>query len=120
MSRGVRQVYPTDLTDAQWAGLEPLLPPRKRPRGAGRPRTVSLRRVINALLYLERTGRQWRLLPKEFPYWGTVRYYFDRWTDDGTWQRLNTALRERVRVRAGRDPRPSAAILDGQPVCEDH
>ena len=113
---GDGRVYATDLTDAQWAELEPLLPPAKRPQGAGRPRTVDLRRVVNGLLYLERTGCQWRLLPKEFPYWGTVRYYFDRWTLDGTWERLHTTLRERVRVAAGRDPQPSAAILDSQSV----
>src|SRR5918912_3402523 len=110
------RTYPTDLTDAQWALLEPLLPPPKRAQGAGRPRSFSLRRVINALLYLERTGCQWRLLPREFPYWGTVRYYFDRWQQDGTWEQLNTVLRERVRVRAGRHPQPSAAILDSQTV----
>jgi transposase len=113
---GDGRVYATDLTDAQWALLEPLLPPPKRPQGAGRPRTVSLRQVVNGLLYLERTGCQWRLLPKEFGYWGTVRYYFDRWTLDGTWERLHTVLRERVRVQAGRDPQPSAAILDSQTV----
>src|SRR5918912_285891 len=111
--RGGR-TYPTDLTDAQWAVLEPLLPPPKPPQGAGRPRRVSLRLVMNGLLYLERTGCQWRLLPKEVPYWGTVRYYFDKWTQDGTWERLNPTLRERVRVAAGRHPRPSAAILDSQ------
>jgi putative transposase len=113
---GDGRVYATDLTDAQWALLALLLSPPKRPQGAGRPRTVSLRQVINGLLYLERTGCQWRLLPKEFPYWGTVRYYFDRWTQDGTWERLNTVLRERVRVAAGRHPQPSAAILDSQSV----
>ena len=110
------RTYPTDLTDAQWALLEPLLPPPKRPQGAGRPRSVSLRQVLNGLLYLERTGCQWRLLPKEFPYWGTVRYYFDKWTQDGTWEQVNTTLRERVRVAAGRHPQPSAAILDSQSV----
>ena len=113
---GDGRVYATDLTDAQWALLEPLLPPPKRPQGAGRPRSVSLRLVINALLYLERTGCQWRLLPKEFPYWGTVRYYFDMWSQDAPWEHLNTALRERVRVAAGRYPQPSAAILDSQSV----
>src|SRR5918911_419053 len=110
------RAYPTDLTDAQWTLLEPLLPPPKRAQGAGRPRSVSLRQVINGLLYLERTGCQWRLLPREVPYWGTVRYYFDRWQQDGTWERLNTLLREWVRVRAGRHPQPSAAILDSQSV----
>lgn len=107
------QLYPTDLTDAEWAVLQPLLPTR---RGPGRPRRVELRRVINGLRYLTRTGCQWRLVPLDFPYWGTVRYYFDKWTNDGTWVRLNDALRERERVRVGREPQPSAAILDSQSV----
>ena len=110
------RTYPTDLTDAQWAVLEPLLPPPKRVQGAGRPRSVSLRAVVNGLLYLERTGCQWRLLPKEFPYWGTVRYYFDRWQQDGTLEHLHTVLREQLRVKVGRQPQPSAAILDSQSV----
>lgn len=107
------QLYPTDLTDAEWAVLQPLLPTR---RGPGRPRRVELRRVINGLRYLTRTGCQWRLVPLDFPYWGTVRYYFDKWTNDGTWVRLNDALRERERGRVGREPQPSAAILDSQSV----
>lgn len=110
---GPGQRYPTDLTDAEWALLEPLLPKRQ---GPGRPRRVDLRQVLNALFYLTRTGCQWRLLPRDFPYWGTVRYYFDKWTADGTWVRLNDALRERLRVQAGRQAQPSAAILDSQSV----
>jgi len=105
------QVYPTDLTDAQWEVLRPLLPSQT---GPGRPRTVSLRTVVNALLYLERTGCQWRMLPKEFPGWTTVRYYFDRWTRIGLWRRLNDTLRARRRQAAGRKAQPSAAILDSQ------
>ena len=108
---GPGQRYPTDLTDAEWALLEPLLPKRQ---GPGRPRRVDLRQVLNALFYLTRTGCQWRLLPREFPYWGTVRYYFDKWTNDGTWERLNDALREHARVKAGRQAQPRAAILDSQ------
>lgn len=106
-----RMAYPTDLTDAQWKVIESLLPSR---RGPGRPRRVDLREVLNGLMYLTRTGCQWRLLPHEFPYWGTVRYYFDQWTRDGTWIQINDALRERVRTQAGRNPQPSAAILDSQ------
>ena len=109
----LRQSYATDLTDAQWQVIQAVLPTR---RGPGRPRRVDLRAVLNGLLYLTRTGCQWRLLPHEFPYWGTVRYYFDQWTRDGTWVRINDALRERVRTQAGRDPQPSAAILDSQSV----
>jgi putative transposase len=103
--------YATDLTDDQWQVIQALLP---RHRGPGRPHRVELRAVLNGLLYLTRTGCQWRLLPHEFPYWGTVRYYFDQWTRDGTWVRINDALREQVRTPAGRDPQPTAAILDSQ------
>ena len=105
--------YPTDLTDAQWAMLEPLFPERA---GPGRPRELDLREVINAILYLMRTGCQWRMLPKEFPNYNSVRYYFDAWTHDETWERINAALREAARRRAGRDPQPSAAIIDSQSV----
>lgn len=108
-----RRGYPTDLTDAQWADLQPLL---KRPPGAGRPTTLDLREIVNALLYFTRTGCQWRLLPADFPNWTSVRYYFDKWARDGTWQRVNDHLRERVRVAAGRAAQPSGAILDSQSV----
>lgn len=104
-------MYPTDLTDLQWGILQGLIP---RQTGRGRPRTVDLRRIVNGLLYLDRTGCQWRMLPKEYGGWTTVRYYFDKWTADGTFQRLNDALREQVRIQAGRGPQPSAAILDSQ------
>lgn len=107
------RTYLTDLTDAQWAVLETELP---RSHGPGRPRRVDLRRVVDALRYLERTGCQWRLIPREFPYWGTVRYYFDKWTQDGTWERVNDRLRERARVSIGRDPQPSAVLIDSQSV----
>jgi putative transposase len=108
-----REPYDTDLTAAQWQVLEPLVPP---PAKTGRPRTVALREVLNALFYLERAGCSWRLLPKEFPRWTTVRYYFDTWTRDGTWRRLNDALRTLLRRREGREDSPSAAILDSQSV----
>ena len=106
-----RASYPTDLSDAQWQLVEAELPART---GPGRPRRVELREVLDGLLYLTRTGCQWRLLPHDFPYWGTVRYYFDKWRDDGTWVRLNDVLREHVRTQAGRNPQPSAAIIDSQ------
>jgi putative transposase len=107
------QVYPTDLTDEQWKLVEPLLPP---PSPWGRKRTLDLRQVTDALLYLVRTGCQWRMLPKDFPNWNSVRYYFDAWTHNGTLQRINDALREQVRTREGREPQPSAAIVDSQSV----
>jgi len=105
--------YPSDLTDAEWAQLEPLIPPAKP---GGRPRTTDMRAVCNALFYLVRTGCQWRFLPREYPPNQTVYYYFRQWRDSGVFQQLNDALRERTRVAAGRDPTPSAAILDSQSV----
>ena len=108
-----RKPYPTDLTDEQWATLKPRLPP-EQPRGA--PRTVDLREILNALLYLAHTGCQWRFLPHDFPPWQTVYDYFQHWRDDGTWERLNRELRIEVRQAAGKDGEPSAAILDSQSI----
>ena len=108
-----RKAYATDLTDAQWALIEALLPAAKP---GGRPRAVDTREVVNAVLYLVRTGCSWRLLPNDFPPWGTVHYYYRRWRLDGTWDRVHDRLRERVRTAAGREPTPSAAILDSQSV----
>lgn len=108
-----RRSYPSDLSEQEWAILEPLIPPAKP---GGHPRTTDMREVINALLYLDRTGCQWRALPHEFPPWSTVWSYFRRWRNDGTWQRIHTALREQVRVKQGRQPTPSAAIIDSQSV----
>src|SRR5262245_41075062 len=107
-----RQGYLTDLTDDQWSLIEPHLPPPKR-RGR---RRVDLRAVINALLYVTKTGCQWRMLPRDFPPPTTVHPYFRRGRDDGTGERLHNALREQVRRAAGRDPTPSAASLDSQTV----
>jgi putative transposase len=108
--------YATDVTDAQWAVLEPLLRPPVTRRGRGRPPTVDLRRVLDALFYMNRTGCQWRYLPAEFPAWGAVRYYFDKWEQTGTWERVNDVLRRQVRVQAGRQPEPTAASIDSQTV----
>lgn len=110
MSRGT---YPTDLTDAQWALLTPLLSAAKP---GGRPRSVDARAVCDAIFYLTRSGCQWRLLPTDFPAWQTAYWYFRRWQADGTWERVNDALRRDLRVRDGRDPEPSAAIIDSQSV----
>ncbi len=108
-----RAAYSTDLSDAEYARLVPHLPP---PSSRGRPRVRPLREILNGIFYVVRTGCQWRLLPWEFPPWQTVYHYFRRWRLDGTWERLNTALRERLRVQAGRDPQPSAGIIDSQSV----
>ncbi len=93
--------YPSDLTNQEWAILEPLIPPAK---GGGRPRTTDMREVLNAIFYVDRTGCQWRALPHDFPTWSTVWSYFRTWRKDGTWQRMHTTLRERVRVKQGREP----------------
>jgi transposase len=108
-----RKAYPTDLTDAQWAVLEPQV---QRPAGPGRPPTVALREVVNALLYQARTGCQWRLLPHDFPEWTAVRYYFDVWTRDGTWEEVNRRLVEATRQKRGRNAQPTAGIIDSQSV----
>jgi len=109
----MRKPYRSDLTDDQWAIIEPLLPPAKP---GGRPRKVDPREVVNTLLYLDRTGRQWDYLPHDLPPKSTVWDYFARWQGDGTWEKLLTAARERVRVEAGREPTPSAARIDTQTV----
>ena len=111
--KGKSQGYPSDLAEQEWAILEPLIPPAKP---GGRPRSTDMRAVINAILYLDRTGGQWRALPHEYPPWSTVWSYFRRWRKDGTWQRMHTALREAVRVKQGREPTASAAIIDSQSV----
>jgi putative transposase len=106
--------YSTDLTDAEWTLLTPLLP---QPAGSrGRPRRHSLRTIVNAIFYVLRTGCAWRLLPRDWPAWQTIYHYFRTWRRDGTWERMHTVLRERLRVHLGRDPQPSAGILDSQSV----
>jgi putative transposase len=105
--------YSSDLTDREWAVLRPLLPLAKP---GGRPRSTDLRKVVNAIFYVLRSGCPWRLLPRDFPPWPTVHDYFRKWRLAGVWQQLNTALREQVRTRAGREPTPSGAIIDSQSV----
>jgi transposase len=108
--------YPSDLTDRQWKLVEGLLPV-PRPGPAGRPAEHSKRAVVNAILYLNRAGCAWRMLPKDFPPWQTVYWYFRQWSEDGTLERLHDALRERVRVsEERRSPQPSAGIVDSQSV----
>lgn len=111
MSTMVRKSYPADLTDEQWALLEPLVPPAKH---GGRPRTVDMREVLNTLFYLNRTGCQWDMLPHDLLSKSTVYDYFRQWREDGTWQRMLDALRGQVRTAAGREPTPSAASIDSQ------
>jgi transposase len=105
--------YPTDLTDEQWALLEPLL---QRADGPGRPTELDLRTVVNALLYKNRTSCQWRMMPSDFPPHSSVRYYFDKWRHDGTWEHINDRLRQAVRQQLGRESEPSIAVIDSQSV----
>lgn len=108
-----RKAYPTDLTDEQWAILEMLVPAPRNAQG-GRPRETDMREVVNTLLYLNRTGCQWDMLPHDLLPKSTVYDYFAQWRDDGTWQKFVDALRTQVRVQAGREPTPSAASIDSQ------
>ena len=105
--------YPSDLTDEEWALIEPLIPPAKR--GGGK-RTVNLREVVNGLMYVLSTGCQWRALPKDLPPKSTVHGYFDLWSWDGTLDRIHHALYVKCREQAGREASPTAAIIDSQSV----
>ncbi len=106
-------IYPTDLSDEEWRCIRALLP---EPTGQGRPRLHSLRAILDAVFYVLKSGCPWRLLPKDFPPWKMVYDWFRRWRIDGTWERLNAQLRERLRSRLGRNPNPSAGIVDSQSV----
>jgi putative transposase len=109
----MRRAYQTDLSDAEWSYIEPHLP---APEAPGRPRVHPVREILDAIFYILRSGCQWRLLPHEFPRWPTVYHYFRKWRIDGTWERVNTAIRERLRVRLKRNPQPTAGIVDSQSV----
>ncbi|HEX2183971.1 MAG TPA: IS5 family transposase [Chloroflexota bacterium] len=108
-----RRAYPTDLSDAEWRLLAPLIPPAKT---GGRPPKHTRREIVNALAYWLRAGCAWRLLPHDLPPWQTVYHYWRTWRLEGRWEQILTALRERERTRLGRQPTPSAAILDSQSV----
>jgi putative transposase len=105
--------YLTDLTDDQWALIEPIIAPQE---GPDRPREVDLRRVIDALMYMDRTGCHWRMFPHDFPPSGTIRYYFDKWNTDGTLLEIHDTLRRLVREQQGRAPDPTAIVIDSQSV----
>ncbi len=108
-----RQSYPSDLTGDEWQILEPFVPPIK---GGGRPAVHPRREIVNAILYVLRTGCQWRAIPHDLPPWKTVYTYFRTWRLDGTWQRIHTQLRRELRQAEGRHAEASAAILDSQSV----
>ncbi len=107
----MRKPYPTDLSDTEWACLEPHL---STPKATGRPPIHNRREILDAVFYVLRSGCPWRLLPHDFPPWKTVFHYFRAWRIDGTWERMNRAIRERLRVRLKRNPEPSAGIVDSQ------
>jgi putative transposase len=108
-------MYPSDLTDVQWSKLEPLLQPERGQRHAGgRPRKYQLRRIVDATLYVVKTGCQWRQLPTDFPPWKSVHEQFRVWRASGVWEHVGKALREQGRRAQGRNATPSAAIVDSQ------
>ena len=109
-----RLPYPSDLSDNEWEIIEPYIPIPQTNRG--RKRTHSYREILNAIFYLLRSGCSWRMLPHDFPHWKTVYHYFRLWRIDGLWERINAALRTELRIAYGREPEPSAAILDSQSV----
>jgi len=114
MSASRTRAYPTDLTDAEWERVEPLLPKRREGDGRGAPRQQDRREILNAIFYQSRAGCAWDYLPRDFPPKGTVYGYFRDWTRDGTLERIHAALREAVRCEAGREAQPSAGSLDSQ------
>lgn len=108
-----QKTYPSDLTDGQWSLLSPLIPDAKP---GGRPRKVNIRNVLDAILYISRTGSQWRYLPEKYPPRSTVFEYFTRWQKDGTWDNINNTLRDSVRLQYERESSPTASIIDSQTV----
>jgi putative transposase len=108
----MRKAYPSDLTDEQWAIIEPLIPVNR----VGRPRQVDMREVLNTIFYLNRSGCQWDMLPHDLLPKSTVYDHFAQWRDDGTLQEILDALRKQVRVAGGHDPNPSVASIDSQTV----
>ena len=106
-----RKPYRTDLTDEQWKILEPLIPVHQP---GPQPRKYTYHEILNGICYVNRTGCQWRNLPHDFPPWESVYGYFYRWRKDGTWRKINDALRPQVRQQEGRNPEPTAAIIDSQ------
>ncbi len=109
----MKQLYATDVTDEQWAFVAPLIPPAKH---GGAPRTVDLRLVFNTILYVNKTGCQWAMIPTDLAKRSTTFDYFSAWKKDGTWQQLMDALRRQVRTAAGREPEPQKAAIDTQTV----
>jgi transposase len=110
-----RSCYPSDLSDAVWAVLEPLMPARDRARG-GAPRRYGDRLVLDGIFYVLRSGCQWRMIPRDLLPWDAAYRWYRAWAADGTWDRIHDALRDQVRIAGGRDPAPSAGVLDAQSI----
>jgi putative transposase len=107
----MKRIYSSNLTNAEWECIEPYVPP---PSKRGRPRIHGTRIILDAIFYILKSGCAWRLLPCDFPPWETVYWWFRRWRIDVTFERLNAAQRERLRVRLGRNPQPSTGVVDSQ------
>ncbi len=105
--------YPSDLTNAEWAKLKPLLPQENR---IGSPREIELRELVNALMYVADNGIKWRAMPHDLPAWQTVYGYFRRWSQSGVWEQVNQALAKQVRLTDGREEQPSLGLIDSQSV----
>lgn len=110
-----RKPYPTDVSDAEWRLIEPMIP-RESKHKRGRHRQVDMREVINAIFYIIRAGCSWRMLPHDLPPWQTVYFYFQRFQRKGVWSKIHAILRSKLRELEGRDPEPSAGIIDSQTV----
>lgn len=108
-----RKAYPSDLTDKQWRHIEPLIPAAKP---GGRPRTTDMREMLNAVIYVVKSGCDWRMIPHDFPDWHIVYHYFTEWKKDGTWKNIHDALRGKVRKKVGKKEQPTAGIIDSQSV----
>lgn len=108
-----RRLYPSDLSDREWKVIKPLLP---APKGFGRPGTVNLREILNAIFYVQRSGCQWEMLPHDFPHHGTVYKYFQKWERLGIWKQIHDSLRHQLREKLGRKRKSTVAIADSQSV----
>ncbi len=113
VAQPTRQLYPSDMSDAEWAVMEPKLP---APKGFGHPREVDLREMLNAIFYVQRTGCQWEMLPHDLPPHSTVSKYFQKWQRKGIWPALHATLRHQLRREMGREEDSSVAIADSQSV----
>jgi putative transposase len=114
MGETMMETYPSDLSDEEWGLIEPFV--EYKGGSVGRPREINTRNVVDAIFYLNKTGCQWRYLPKKYPAWKDVHKYFSKWRNNGTWQKINDVFRERLREAEGKEKGPSASIVDSQSV----